>query len=219
MTTFEDIVEKLKDIISTTVGAKKVFDKDVAAALGVEPTNFATMKKRNKIPFKELSEFCAKHRISLNWVLFNQSPESLVDATNRYYEVKYLRDVSASAGGGADNYYENVEVITVAESFVSFLGGEKNLHNIEAINVAGDSMEPTLSDRAIVFIDKSKTDFKKGGIFAIVSESGVFIKRLNQRIDGSVEIISDNKDYPVSIAKPEDFVVIGKAVSSFNSIF
>ncbi|MDD3467469.1 MAG: S24 family peptidase, partial [Campylobacterales bacterium] len=96
---------------------------------------------------------------------------------------------------------------------------EKNLHNIEAINVAGDSMEPTLSDRAIVFIDKSKTDFKKGGIFAIVSESGVFIKRLNQKINGEIEIISDNKDYPAQTAMPNDFVVIGKAVSSFNSIF
>jgi len=56
MTTFDDIVERLKDIISATVGSKKVFDKDVATALGVEPINFATMKKRNKIPFKELSE-------------------------------------------------------------------------------------------------------------------------------------------------------------------
>jgi phage repressor protein C with HTH and peptisase S24 domain len=80
-------------------------------------------------------------------------------------------------------------------------------------------MEPTLSDRAIVFIDKSKTDIKKGGIFAIVSESGVFIKRLNQKINGQIEIISDNKDYPVSVASSTDFVVIGKAVSSFNSVF
>lgn len=219
MTSFEDIVEKLKDIISATVGAKRVFDKDVATALGVEPINFATMKKRNKIPFRELSEFCARQRISLNWLLFDQAPESLIDATNKYYEVKYLRDVSASAGGGADNYDENAELLTIPENFVSAMGGEKNLHNIEAINVAGDSMEPTLSDRAIVFIDKSKTEIKKGGIFAIVSESGVFIKRLNQRIDGSVEIISDNKDYPVSLARHDDFVVIGKAVNSFNSIF
>ncbi len=219
MTSFEDIAEKLKDIISTKVGAKKVFDKDVANALGVEPINFATMKKRNKIPFKELSEFCARERISLNWLLFDQAPESLIDATNKYYEVKYLRNINASAGGGADNYDENAEFLTIPENFVSAMGGEKNLHNIEAINVVGDSMEPTLSDRAIVFIDKSKTDIKKGGIFAIVSESGVFIKRLNQRIDGSVEIISDNKDYPVSLARREDFVIIGKAVSAFNSVF
>lgn len=219
MTTFDDIVERLKDIISATVGSKKVFDKDVATALGVEPINFATMKKRNKIPFKELSEFCARQKISLNWLLFDQAPESLIDITNKYYQVKYLRDVSASAGGGADNYDENAELLTIPDNFVSAMGGEKNLPNIEAINVAGDSMEPTLSDRAIVFIDKGKTDIKKGGIFAIVSESGVFIKRLNQKINGQIEIISDNKDYPVNVASPEDFVVIGKAVSSFNSIF
>ena len=60
MTTFENIVERLKDIISVGLGSKRVFDKDVAVALGVEPINFATMKKRNKIPFRELSEFCAR---------------------------------------------------------------------------------------------------------------------------------------------------------------
>ena len=217
--TFNDIVERLKDIISEQVGAKKVFDKDVASALGIEPINFATMKKRDKIPYKELSEFCAKKRISLNWLLFDQTPESLVEATNKYYYVKYLREINASAGGGADNYEEDGEELAINESFVTFLGGERNLHNIEAINVTGDSMEPTLTDNAITFIDRSKTDIKRGGIFAIVSESGVFIKRLNQRIDGSVEIISDNKDYPVSIVSNGSFVVLGKAVSTFNTVF
>ncbi len=43
MRSFEEIVERLKDIISEQIGQKKVFDKDVAGALGIEPVNFATM--------------------------------------------------------------------------------------------------------------------------------------------------------------------------------
>lgn len=219
MSSFEDILERLKDIISQQLGQKKVFDKDVASALGMDPVNFATMKKRNKLPFKELCEFCAKRKISLNWILFDQAPESLVEATNRYYEIKCLSGVSASAGGGAENYEEEAEYITIPESFIHALGGEKNLKNIEAIRVVGDSMEPTLTDKATVFIDKSRQDVKKGGVFAIASQSGVFIKRLNQKINGEIEIISDNKDYPVSSASADEFFVIGKAVASFNSIF
>ncbi len=219
MRSFEDIVERLKDIISQQVGQKKVFDKDVAGVLGIEPVNFATMKKRDKIPFRELSEFCAKKKVSLNWLLFDQAPESLIDVTNRYYEVKYLREINASAGGGAENYDEEQESIAIPQSLIDAIGGEKNLSNIEAINVAGDSMEPTLTDRAVVFIDRSKTDPKKGGVFAIASTAGVFIKRLNQKINGDVEIISDNKDYPVSVASPNDFVVIGKAVAAFGLVF
>jgi len=219
MRSFEEIVERLKDIISEQIGQKKVFDKDVAGALGIEPVNFATMKKRDKIPFRELSEFCAKKRVSLNWLLFDQAPETLIDVTNRYYEVKYLREINASAGGGAENYDEAQESIAIPLGLLEAIGGEKNLVNIEAINVAGDSMEPTLQDRAVVFIDRSKTDPKKGGVFAVTSTAGVFIKRLNQKINGDVEIISDNKDYPINTVSPNDFVVVGKAVAAFGLVF
>ena len=36
------------------------------------------------------------------------------------------------------------------------LGGKENLKNIDAINVVGDSMEPTLNTDNIIFIDKQK---------------------------------------------------------------
>lgn len=219
MRSFEDIVERLKDIISQQVGQKKVFDKDVAGVLGIEPVNFATMKKRDKIPFRELSEFCAKRKVSLNWLLFDQSPETLIDATSKYYEVKYLREINASAGGGAENYNEIQDSIAVPQSFIVAIGGEKNLSNIEAINVVGDSMEPTLPDRAVVFIDKSKTNPKKGGVFAVTSTTGVFIKRINQKINGEIELISDNKDYSSITLSQNDLVIIGRAVAAFGLVF
>jgi hypothetical protein len=56
--------------------------------------NFATMKKRNKIPFGELLDFCATKSISINWMLYGQSPESLIDATNKFFMVKYFTNVS-----------------------------------------------------------------------------------------------------------------------------
>ncbi|MDD2780936.1 helix-turn-helix domain-containing protein, partial [Sulfuricurvum sp.] len=83
MKTFSDIVEAIKDIVSSEFPDKKVFDKDVAELLDISQMNFATMKKRNKIPFTELLDFCAKRSIAINWLLYNQSPESLIEATNR----------------------------------------------------------------------------------------------------------------------------------------
>lgn len=46
-----EIIEKLKDIISSDGKFGKVFDKDVATALELSQMNFATMKNRGKIPF------------------------------------------------------------------------------------------------------------------------------------------------------------------------
>ncbi len=100
MKSFFDIVETIKDVVSAEFPNKKVFDKDVADLLDISQMNFATMKKRNKIPFNELLDFCAKRSIAINWLLYNQSPESLIEPTNRFYRVPYFSSVNASAGGG-----------------------------------------------------------------------------------------------------------------------
>jgi phage repressor protein C with HTH and peptisase S24 domain len=218
MRDFLDIVEEIKNIISAEFRGKKVFDKDVADMLGISQMNFATMKKRNKIPFNELLDFCATKSISINWILYGQSPESLVEATNKFFMIKYFGNVSASAGGGADTNEEEIEHLEVPQEFVTLLGGEKELRYIEAINVTGDSMEPTFSYNDIVFINRSKTNLQRGGVFTIRTEAGLFIKRVQQRIDGKVDVISDNPVYATQTLRPQEIEVIGRVVSRFGNV-
>lgn len=218
MNSFTDIVEEIKSIISSDFNGKKIFDKDVASVLGLTQMNFATMKKRNKIPFSELLDFCATKSISINWILYGQSPESLVEATNKFYMVKYFSDVNASAGGGGDIDSEEAEELEIPEQFIAMLGGERELRNIEAINVSGDSMEPTFSYNDIVFINREKTNLQRGGIFTIRTEAGLFIKRVQQRIDGKIDIISDNKIYSTQTLEPHEVEVIGRVVSRFGEV-
>ncbi|MDF1877914.1 LexA family transcriptional regulator, partial [Sulfurimonas sp. SAG-AH-194-L11] len=205
-------------IVSSEFSTKKVFDKDVADVLGISQMNFATMKKRNKIPFTELLDFCAKKAISINWLLYGQSPESLVEATNKFYMVKYLSNVNASAGGGTDEQYEEIKELEIPEHFMFMLGGERELKNIEAINVSGDSMEPTFSYNDIVFINRSKTDLNRGGIFTIRTEAGLFIKRIQKRIDGQIDVISDNSVYSTQTLSPNEIEVLGRVVSRFGDV-
>ena len=65
----------------------------------------------------------------------------------------------------------------------------------------------TILDDNIVFIDRDKTDVSKGGIFALITPSGLFIKRVQVRVDGGVDIISDNRDYPVQTVPREEVTV------------
>lgn len=218
MNSFTEIVEEIKSIVSADFLTKKIFDKDVADILGITQMNFATMKKRNKIPFTELLDFCAKKSISINWMLYGQSPESLVEATNKFYMVKYFSDVNASAGGGSDVECEEIEELEIPEQFVFMLGGERELKNIEAINVSGDSMEPTFSYNDIVFINREKKDLGRGGIFTLRTEAGLFIKRIQKRIDGKIDIISDNEVYSTQTLDPSEVEVIGRVVSRFGDV-
>ncbi len=218
MKSFLEIIEEIKNIISSELSGKKIFDKDVADILGISQMNFATMKKRNKIPYSELLDFCATKSISINWMLYGQSPESLVDATNKFFMIKYLSDVNASAGGGGENEYEDIQQIEIPHDFVQLLGGERELKYIEAINVSGDSMEPTFSYNDIVFINRNKTDLQRGGVFTIRTEAGLFIKRVQKRIDGKIDIISDNEVYSTQTLDPSEIEVIGRVVSRFGEV-
>lgn len=218
MVNLNEVIERLKDILAEELSGKRILDRHVAEALEINQPTFASLKSRGSVPYQQLLDFCARKKISINWLLYDQAPESLVDSTNRYNYVRYFADVSASAGGGAYVDDEAFENLAIEGIFSDRLGGERQLQYIDAINVSGDSMEPTLSDGDIVFVDRSKNDYSRSGIFVIANEYGLHIKRLQKRIDGQVDIISDNESYSIMTMGQGEIEVIGKVVGVFGEV-
>mgnify|MGYP000311785009 CR=1 FL=1 len=218
MFNINEIIEKLRDVLSSEKKDGKVFDKEIATALDLTSVNFATMKKRNSVPFSNILDFCAVKKISINWLLYGQDPSSLIDSTDKYW-IKYFPTVSVSAGGGAYDEEDNYEKLDLPDFFVNIIGGKENVKNIEAINVTGDSMEPTLNNGNIIFIDKTKQNVSKDGIYAFINENGLFVKRIQRRVDGGLDVISDNKEYPMQIVNKDGINVLGKVVSSIGKVF
>ncbi len=216
MLLFKEVLEKLKDVISKDVN-KKVFDKDVATALSIPQTTFATMKKRGSIPYKEILEFCAVKKISVNWLFFDQAIDMLKEETEKFFQVRYFADIRASAGGGAEVFDEGYENISLDKTVMQTLVGVGNT-KLEAIHVDGESMEPTLQDGSIVFIDREQTNINKDGIFIASTTTGLFIKRIRQRADGMVELISDNKIYSPEIISPDEINIVGKVVGNIERL-
>jgi len=223
MNGFNEIIEKIKDVISNETETGKVFDKDVAAELGISQATFATMKKRGAIPYKELMEFCARRKLSINWLFFDQSAGMLVEETEKFFRVKYFSSVRASAGGGAEGFGEDYETITVDKKLIqSFFpnASEEELSEkeIDAIHVDGESMEPTIKNGSIIFVDKTKREIRRDGIFVVSTPGGLFIKRLNRKVDGSIELISDNELYSPEILAPDEVRVVGKVVGGVERL-
>ena len=217
MINFLDVIDKIKDIISTKKKERRIYDKDVATELGIPQATFATMKKREAIPYREIMEFCARKKISINWLFFGQPAEMLLEETGKFFAVRYFADIRASAGGGAEVFDEQHETLTIDETIMRNMVGFGNT-DLEAIHVDGESMEPTLKDGSIVFLDRTQTDIGRDGIFVAATTAGLFIKRIRLRADGMVELISDNPAYSPEVLASDEVRIVGKVMGSIERI-
>ncbi len=217
MPDLKEILNRIKDILSDEIKDRKVFDKDVAEALSINQVTLATMKSRSKIPYKEILEFCALRKISINWLMFNQMVQSIANESEKFEKIHYFKDIYASAGGGALNYDEQSEFLTLDEEMVNHLGGKHVIKNIHALNVVGDSMEPTLNDGDILFMDRNSVNPNRNGVYIVSTPAGIFVKRLQLKLDGTVALVSDNESYSDEIVNTEDITVLGKVVGAMSN--
>jgi len=214
---FNEVMEKIRLSVEKDIGSDP-YDKDIAAALGLKPEQYSNMKKHNRVPYKNIIDYCGKKRINLNWVLLNQLPESLEETTDEIYRIKILRNVNGSAGGGAFNDEEiESDHICIDMQTARFLGIVGN-KNIEAITVVGDSMEPTISENAIIVINRDITNVDAGGIFAVNTTGGLLIKRVSVNARGDIDLISDNGTYPMMTVHPNEATIVGKVICALEKI-
>ncbi len=207
MQNYNEILNKLKDILSQELGNKKIYDKDIAAALELNYNNFRKAKARGTVPYYEIMTFLAKRNISINWFFFNQLPESLIEQTSNYIILKYQRNIITSAGGGAINYQEDFEQLIIDKQLLDYMN--TNYKYTDVLKVLGDSMEPDIKDKSLIFVDKMLSSIKNGNIYVVNTPDGTFIKRVNIDND-KVYLKSNNQAYENVVFNLEDISIAGR---------
>lgn len=125
-------------------------------------------------------------------------------------------EVHASAGPGAVPVSEQANnVIAFDRAFLRDQGGNPDRCSI--IFARGTSMKPTIPDGAILVVDHSQRDIDNGCIYVFNVSVRLLVKRARWRMDGRLELVSDNKneDYPTETFGPEavdDLRVVGRVV-------
>ena len=71
MRDFSAILKELKLHLSKSSKNTKVYDKEVAEALGISPINLASLKKRNSIPFERILNFCYQEKLCGSEIFFD----------------------------------------------------------------------------------------------------------------------------------------------------
>jgi phage repressor protein C with HTH and peptisase S24 domain len=82
---------------------------------------------------------------------------------------------------------------------------------LSAITVAGDSMEPLLSDGDEILVDRSPRPFRDG-IYVVRLGDSLLVKRVAQTGAGRLALLSQNLAYPPIEVTADEVVIIGRVV-------
>lgn len=216
---FEAIIEKIRVHLKEK-NSCKIYDSDIAKALNLSKEHFSRSKKANKVPLQAIVEFCAKESISINYILFDQIPDSLTNSTDKIITVKYYKNINGSAGGGAfnddTNEEENCDYLGLDANTIMRLGGIEKAKHIEALNVTGESMEPVIKDNSIVFIDKTSItpNFNEDDVYVVNTPNGLLVKQVTLIPEyKKVQLISYNKVFLPEVFDIEEVTIIGKVMA------
>lgn len=147
-------------------------------------------------------------------------------ANDNLVEITYYEDIVASAGGGAYNHQHSAPTLVAFDkNFLKTHLGLSTFENIHIITSTGDSMEPTISAGELLFISPIENEssyIKEGGIYIIMCEDTVLVKRVSKdNISREITLISDNTIYPPRIIKLDDFnncKILGRVIGHFNGL-
>lgn len=102
---------------------------------------------------------------------------------------------SGSMGVGNDQLHDDVLVghISLSETWVSRRLQPTSQKALRFIHACGDSMSPTFEDGDVLLVDTGVVDPSMiDGVYVMSANDRLYIKRVRQRMNGSVEISSDN---------------------------
>ena len=149
-------------------------------------------------------------------------PDAEILSSKDIVFIDFYQDIGVSAGCGMVCESDgNISSFPLPKTFLNLQGIDAD--NAVIVKVNGDSMHPTLNDGDLVIVNKNYIS-SLSGIYVIKDDiNGLRVKRLNKDKEGNLQVISDNKKYPVQIYTNEELysntlTIIGKVAAKIAGI-
>ncbi|HEV2171224.1 MAG TPA: helix-turn-helix transcriptional regulator [Candidatus Binatus sp.] len=156
-------------------------------------------------------------RVSVEWLATGHEPAVTGRATRREgghgdYTFVPRYDVRVSGARGAA--FRNEQVVDYLAFKTEWVTRKLNAEprTLLLIEMAGDSMAPTLEDGDLALIDLSEPRFKQDGIYVLRREGDLIVKRLQRRPDGKLIVRGDNPVYEATVASRDGLGIIGRVI-------
>jgi len=181
---------RLLDAITEITGItkKKVSYTDIATALEVS-RQYANQIKDKEITAEQIRKLEAYFKVKLADVNQRVAIEEDDCVTLEHVHI------NPSCGSGTAVYYDaDITPVKLGTQLIREIMNVSKPENLKIFKASGDSMAPTIEDGDILLVDMGRTDFNNGGIFLLTINNDWFIKRLRLKINGELEIISENSE-------------------------
>lgn len=211
------VVEAVEREISLRGGTDWLYKRFQEMGVDLYPQKWDKWKERG-IPKKNLPHISKLFA----WDLIQLTEGRITPATQTDEFMAPYFNVRASMGKGfpAPDYEEIVNEISISRRWISENLTVSSLSNLALLTAYGDSMKPTFNDGDVVIVDRGITDINMDAVFVLERENELYIKRIQRRLDGSIRIISDNKEYDDYDITRKDLgliSVLGRVLSAWTS--
>jgi len=153
------------------------------------------------------------------WMDVDHANGSKASPSESTVEVRSL-DVMSAIGLGASppDSDQTITSMCLSKNWIRHNTQATSFEALALTTAQGDGMSPTFGDGSTLLLDRSASSIKADGIYVLLLNDELFIKRV-QRRPGGVTLISDNPMYQpfeVDDDKRSSLRVLGRVLLSWN---
>lgn len=159
----------------------------------------------------QVADFSPRLAAEIEQISRSRTPDE-----DEYFVMVERADVAFSNGRGKVVFVEGKKApLSFRRDYLRKLGvSEKNAVIVDA---DGRSNEPTITDGAVLLVNRSAQQIQNGKLYAFRHDNQLLVKRLHQQADGTVLAIPDNPDreeFPEQRYRDDgkDFELIGRVL-------
>jgi phage repressor protein C with HTH and peptisase S24 domain len=212
---YNELVNTLQNLIGAGAFGKqiKVSQQMVADALNVAQGAISQRIKSNKA-------FTLDERIKIEQSMgLPAGSLSGIQTNEGSIEIDYIH-ITPSCGRGTVVLDDaDVTPVRIGKEVIKDIWKVSSPEVFKLFKASGDSMENTIEDGNILLVDTSRTDYHNGGIYVLTINNDWFVKRLRLKINGDLEIISDNPKYDPEVLRPNTDIeinVVGRVIKNLS---
>jgi hypothetical protein len=174
-------------------------DYQIGKMLGIKKSALSAGLKRNSIPWEEIVIFCLREKLNLNTLIGDREP-GLKRLDSKVENIdKSKSDMVESSHGlripHAIEMDESDKIRALLELGRTWVTAEfpDNQKDLTVYPMESDNMNPTIARNELLLIDNRFRNISGDGVYALRSNGVIIIRRIARRLDGGLDLFSDNR--------------------------